>query len=74
MKKKRGLKSHPYTKEQKVRVLQLLSDGKAQKEIAAEISIPHRSVEHILSQLRKEMNCTNNERMIKLATQTGIII
>jgi DNA-binding NarL/FixJ family response regulator len=74
MKKKPRFKNQPYTSDQKYRVLQLLSDGKAQKEIAVETNIPHRSVENILAQLRREMNCSNNERMIKLATQSGIII
>lgn len=67
------IKAPRYTKAQKLQVLQLLSDGYAQKEIAAEMKIRHRSVEKILAILRKEWNCSNNERMIKLATQQGAI-
>lgn len=56
-----------------MRVLQLLSDGKAQKEIAAELGIHRRTVEDILVRFRREYNSSNNEHVIKLATQKGLI-
>jgi DNA-binding NarL/FixJ family response regulator len=70
---KRRFNNRPYAHEQKIKVLQMLSDDKPRKEIAAVLDIPPRSVERILSQLRKSMSCSSNERLIKLAIEKNLI-
>jgi DNA-binding NarL/FixJ family response regulator len=67
------LKGKKYTRREKNLVLQLLSDGLTQKAIAHKMKMSQRSVEGILVRLRKELNSSSNERMIKVGIQRGII-
>jgi DNA-binding NarL/FixJ family response regulator len=59
--------------EKQQQVLQLLSDGCTQKEIACALKISHRTVEGYLEKIRKNLGYANNENVIKFATKQGLI-
>lgn len=53
--------------EKQIQILQLLSDGSTQKEIAGKIGQSPRTVEKILRQLRISLGCVSNEQLTKKA-------
>jgi DNA-binding CsgD family transcriptional regulator len=55
------------------RVLQLLSDGKTQKEIAGDFDVSHRQVVRWVRTLRIIFHALNNEQLIKYATKRELI-
>jgi DNA-binding NarL/FixJ family response regulator len=63
-----------YSEQEYVRVVQLLSDGLAQKQISAEMKIPQSAVEKILKKMRISYDCPSNESLIKQALLANVII
>ena len=59
--------------EKQKQLLQLLSDGLTQKEIAGTMETPIRTIEWELSRLRKYLNCSNNEQLTKVALKGEFI-
>lgn len=60
----KNLNSPIYLSQQQSRCLQLLARGKSAKEIAVEMKLSHRTIEHYLEKIRKLLGCTSNKELI----------
>lgn len=49
---------------QQSKCLQLLAQGKSAKEIAVEMKLSHRTVEHYLEKIRKTLGCASNKELL----------
>lgn len=62
----------PFHSERERRLLQLVSKGCRNKEIASEMGISTKSIETYRARLMKKVNCTNTAELVRYAIREGI--